>query len=291
MALLSVESLGQLSRLRIRSRGVFLGKFKGERLSLNRGVGIEFSDYRVYEIGDDLRYVDWKVYARLNRLFVKLFQAEEDLPIKILLDNSKSMGFGQPTKLMCAKQVAAALGYIGLGGLNRVSIYAFSDRMCPVVSPTYGKSQFSKMSKSLQAIDIAGKTDMGSCLTHFITHTRQSGVAVIISDFLDMKDYDPWIKQLVARGFDLTLIHLLADAEIEPQFSGEWRLEDSETGHCKEITINERTIAHYRQRLDIFCKHLRKFCVNRGANYVRITNQTTIEELIFQNLRGIGFFC
>ena len=118
MALLNVEFLRRIDRLRIRSRGVFRGEFKGERRSLNRGTGVEFADYRVYEIGDDLRYVDWNVYARLDRLFIKLFRAEEDLPINILLDNSKSMGFGQPTKLACAKQVAAALGYVGLAGLD-----------------------------------------------------------------------------------------------------------------------------------------------------------------------------
>ena len=289
MALLSVEFLRRIDRLRIRSQGVFRGKFRGERRSLNRGTGAEFADYRVYEIGDDLRYVDWNLYARLDRLFIKLFRAEEDLPINILIDNSKSMAFGKPTKLACAKQVAAALGYIGLAGLDRVSIDAFSDRMHPVVPPTYGKAQFPKVSGSLEAIDIAGETDLTRCLKHFITHTQQSSIAVIISDFLDMNDYEPGIKQLLACGFDLTLVHLLADAEIEPQLSGEWRLEDSETGHSKEITINGRTIAKYRQRLDIFCNSLRQFCVNRGANYVRITNQAAIEQFILQNLRRIGF--
>ena len=161
--------------------------------------------------------------------------------------------------------------------------------MHPVVPPTYGKAQFPKVSRSLEAIDITGETDLTRCLKHFITHARQSGVAVIISDFLDMNDYEPGIKQLLARGFDLTLIHLLAVAEIEPQLSGEWRLEDSETRHSKEITINERTIAQYRQRLDIFCNRLKQFCVNRGANYVRITSQTAIEQFILQNLRRIGF--
>lgn len=289
MALLSVEFLRRIDQLQIHSRSVFRGKFKGERRSINKGTGVEFSDYRVYEVGNDLRNVDWNVYARLDRLFIKLFRAEEDLPINILLDNSKSMDFGEPTKLSQAKQVAAALGYIGLTGFDRVSIHAFSDRSHPIIPPTYGKSQFPRMSKALEAIDVGGKTDVAACLKYLITHSRQAGAAVIISDFLDMNGYDSSLKQLLARKFDLTLIQILANAEIDPQLMGEWRLEDSETGDTKEITIDEGTHAQYKRRLDTFCNRLQQFCVNRGANYVRITNQTPIEQIILKDLQEIGF--
>jgi uncharacterized protein (DUF58 family) len=289
MTLLSVEFLRRIDRLRIHSRGVFRGKFKGERRSINQGTGVEFADYRVYEIGNDLRNVDWNVYARLDRLFIKLFRAEEDLPISILLDNSKSMDFGEPTKLAQAKQVAAALGYIGLTELDRVSIHAFSDRARPIVPLAYGKAQFSRMSKALEAVDVGGKTNLATCLRYLITHSRQAGATVIISDFLDINDYKSGLKQLLARKFDLTLIQILADAEIEPQLLGEWRLEDSETGDAKEITIDERTHTQYKQRLDTFCNQLRQFCVNRGANYVRITNHAAIEQVVLRDLQEIGF--
>ena len=289
MSLLTVEFLKQIDRLRIRSQGVFRGQFKGERRSLNRGAGVEFADYRVYEIGDDLRYVDWNIYARLGRLFIKLFRADEDLSISILLDNSKSMGFGAPTKLACAKQIAAALGYIGLANLDRVSIHTLSDRTHPIVAPTYGKAQFAKLSSALQEVDTAGKTDLTECLKRFSTYTSQAGVAVVISDFWDINGYEPGLKQLLGRGFDLTLIHLLSDQEMHPQISGEWRIEDSETGQAKEITVNERTVVHYRKRLEDFCNNLEQFCITRGANYVRISSRTPIEHLVLGDLRRIGF--
>ena len=289
MTLLSVEFLRQIDQLHIQSRGVFRGKYKGERRSTNKGSGVEFADYRVYEVGSDLRNVDWNVYARLDRLFVKLFRAEEDLPVSILLDNSKSMDFGEPTKLAQAKRIVAALGYIGLTGLDRVAVHAFSDRARPIVPPTYGKTQFSKMSKALEAVEVEGKTDVAACLKYLITHSRQAGAAVIISDFLDMSSYQSGLKQILARKFDLTLIQILADAEINPQLLGEWQLEDSETGDAKEITIDEETHVQYKQRLDSYCNRLRQFCVNRGANYVRITNQTPIEQIILRDLQEIGF--
>ena len=289
MALLSAEFLKRIDQLHIHSRGVFRGKFKGERRSTNKGSGVEFADYRVYEVGNDLRNVDWNVYARLDRLFIKLFRAEEDLPVNILLDNSKSMDFGEPTKFSQAKQIAATLGYIGLTGLDRVAVHVFSNRVHPIVPPTYGKSQFPRVSKALEAIDVGGKTDVAACLKYLITHSREAGAAVIISDFLDMNGYQSGLKQLLARKFDLTLIQILADAEINPQFLGEWRLEDSETGHAKEITIDEGTHVQYKRRLDSYCNRLQQFCVNRGVNYVRITNQTPVEQIILRDLQEIGF--
>ena len=289
MTLVSAEFLRRIDRLRIHSRGVFRGKFKGERRSANKGSGVEFADYRAYEIGNDLRNVDWNVYARLDRLFIKLFRAEEDLPISILLDSSASMDFGEPTKLTQAKRVAAALSYIGLTGLDRVSIHAFSDIARPIVPPAYGKSQFARLSKALEAVNARGKTDLARSLRYLTAHSRQTGAVIIISDFLDIKGYEPALKQLLARKFDLTLIQILAETEIDPQIVGEWRLEDSETGAAKEITINEGTHAQYKQRLDSFCNRLRQFCVNRGANYVRITNRDAVDQIVLRDLQQIGF--
>lgn len=289
MPLLSVEFLKRIDQLQIHSRGVFRGKFKGERRSINKGSGVEFADYRVYEVGSDLRNVDWNVYARLDRLFIKLFRTEEDLPVSILLDNSKSMDFGKPTKLSQAKQVAAALAYIGLTGLDRVAIHAFSNRAHPIVPPTYGKSQFPRVSNAIDAVDVGGKTDVAACLKYLTMNSRQSGAAVIISDFLDLNGYKSGLQQLLARKFELTLIHILSDAEINPQLLGEWRLEDSESRDAKEITIDEGTHVQYKRRLDNYCNRLRQFCVNRGASYVRITNQTPVEQIILRDLHQVGF--
>jgi uncharacterized protein (DUF58 family) len=287
--MLAAEFLKKIDRLHIRSQHVFRGKFKGERRSLNRGAGVEFADYRAYEPGDDPRYVDWNVYARLDRLFIKLFSAEEDLPIFILIDNSKSMDFGEPTKLTCAKRMAAALSYIGLASFDRVSVYTISNQLTPVTSPMYGKAQFPRLLQAIEGVASAGETHLTLGLRRFVSRARQKGVVIIISDFLDVNGYATGIKQLLSRAFDLAVIHLLSAEEIHPQISGELRLTDAETGQAKEITVNEQTLAGYKMRLDAFCENLKRFCLNRSIHYIRITNKDSIEQFILKDLRRSGF--
>lgn len=289
MPLLDPKFLKQITRLHIRSENVFRGKFKGERRSLNRGASVEFADYRTYELGDDLRYIDWNVYARLDRLFLKLFNAEEDLPVFILIDNSTSMDFGHPTKLECAKRIAAALSYISLISFDRVSVYTFSDQLKPIVSLMYGKAQFPKVSQAIEGIAGSGETHLTACLQRFVTETKGAGVGIIISDFWDIDGYETGVKQLLARNLDLTLIHLLSDEEMHPQLSGELQLADAETGQSKEITVNEGAIAGYSERLNAFCENLRRHCLNRGVTYIRMNHQTPIEQFVLRDLRRSGF--
>ena len=289
MALLDAKFLKQIARLHIHSEDVFRGQLKGERRSLNRGASVEFADYRTYELGDDLRHIDWNVYARLDRLFLKLFNAEEDLPIHILIDNSSSMDFGQPTKLACAKRIAAALSYIGLISWDRVSVYTFSDQLKSIVSLVYGKSQFPKLSQAIEEIAGRGKTHLTTCLQRFGTEIKGTGVGIIISDFWDMDGYETGIKQLLSRGFDLTLIHLLSDEEMRPRLSGELQLVDAETGQSKEITVNEGALVSYTERLNAFCEKLKRYCLNRGATYIRMNHQIPIEKFILHDLRRHGF--
>ncbi len=289
MSLLDPKFLKQMDRLQIRSENVFRGKFKGERRSLNRGASVEFADYRTYELGDDLRHIDWNVYARLDRLFLKLFNAEEDLPIFILIDNSMSMDFGQPTKLECAKRIAAALSYIGLISFDRVSVYTFSDQLTPIVSLTYGKAQFPKLSQAIEEIAGGGETHLTTCLQRFVNETKGAGVGIIISDFWDMDGYETGVKQLLSRSFDLTLIHLLSDEEMHPRLSGELQLADAETGQSKEITVNEQALMSYTERLNTFCENLKRYCLNRGVTYIRMNHQTPTEQFILRDLRRSGF--
>ena len=289
MPLLDPKFLKQIARLQIHSENVFRGKFKGERRSLNRGASIEFADYRTYELGDDLRHIDWNVYARLDRLFLKLFNAEEDLPIFILIDNSLSMDFGHPTKLERAKRIAAALSYIGLISFDRVSVYTFSDQLKSIVSLMYGKAQFPKVSQAIEGIAEGGETHLTTCLQRFLTETKGHGVGIIISDFWNMDGYETGVKQLLSRNFDLTLIHLLREEEVYPRLSGELQLADAETGQAKEITVNEQALIGYTKRLHIFCENLKRYCLNHGVTYVRVNHQTPIEQFILRDLRRSGF--
>ncbi len=287
--MLSPEFLTKLEPFRIHCQQPFRGKFRGDRRSLNRGTGVEFADYRLYEHGDDLRYLDWNVYARLEKLFIKLFQADEELAISILIDTSRSMEFGDPTKLAYAKQIAAALGYIALANSDRVALYTLADRLFAALPPTYGKSQYLRFQKALAAVELGRATHLSECLTHFATSQPQAGVVIILSDFLDSAGYAKGINSLLGRGFVLILIHIQCLEEIDPPPHGEWRLEDAETGETKEITINEETIAHYRNRHKVFCEDLRGFCTKRGIGYVCISTDVSFESVILRDMQRAGF--
>ena len=287
--MLTPQFLKQLQPLYIRSKRSFRGKFRGERRSLNRGTGLEFADYRVYEPGDALRHVDWNVYARLDKLFIKLFQADEELPLALLIDNSRSMDFGNPTKLTCAKQIAAAVGYIALAHADSVAIYTCAERLLSTLPPTSGKSQFSRLTKALTAIETHGQTRLTECLKHFPTYQPHPSMAVILSDFLDPEGYTTGFKLLAGRGFSLTAIHLMSPEEIEPPPPGDWQLEDAETGETKAITINEETLAQYRNQHQAFCDNLQRFCTTQGIGYARMKSDTPVEPFILQELHKAGF--
>src|ERR1700747_1202172 len=154
--LLAPDFLARLEQLELVSRKIFLGRIKGERRSKRKGQSVEFADYRNYVVGDDLRFLDWNLYARLDKLFLRLFLEEEDLHFYLLIDNSLSMGFGSPTKLHYAKQVAAALGFIGLVNLDRVVIEAFNDRLTQTMPAARGRRSLWRMLDFLQKNEPAG---------------------------------------------------------------------------------------------------------------------------------------
>src|SRR5437588_8202963 len=162
--LLDPEFLARLEQLELVSRKIFLGRMKGERRSKRKGQSVEFADYRNYVVGDDLRFLDWNLYARLDRLFLRLFLEEEDLHVYLLIDNSLSMSFGSPTKLHYAKQVAAALGFIGLVNLDRVVVEAFNDRLVQSLPPLRGRRSMWRLMEFLQKLEPAGPSDLAKSL-------------------------------------------------------------------------------------------------------------------------------
>ena len=294
--LLTPQFLKQLDPFYIRSKQAFHGKFRGERRSLNRGPGMEFADYRVYEPGDDLRYVDWNIYARLDRLFIKLFHTDEALPLVLLIDNSHSMEFGSPTKLTCAKQIAAALGYIALAHADSVTIYTCAERLSPVLPPTTSRSRFSRLTRALNAITASGQTRLMECLKQLQVYQRRAGTVVILSDFLDPKGYADGFKLLSGGGFSLTAIHLISPEEMDPQAhseniptDGDWLVEDAETGETRAITINAETLAQYKDQQQAFCDNLRRFCTDQGVDYAQLRSDTPVESFVLQALHSVGF--
>src|SRR5579859_7103556 len=197
--LLDPKFLAQLEQLELVSRKIFLGRMKGERRSKRKGQSVEFADYRNYVVGDDLRFLDWSLYARLDRLFIRLFMEEEDLHFYILIDNSLSMDFGTPTKLHYARQVAAALAFIGLVNMDRVVIEAFNERLTQSLPAVRGRRSLFRVLDFLQKLEPAGPSNLRQALRTFTIKCSGKGIVVVLGDFMDKGGYEEALRYLVAR--------------------------------------------------------------------------------------------
>ncbi|MFL5342583.1 MAG: DUF58 domain-containing protein [Gemmataceae bacterium] len=286
--LLDAQFLHRLEQLEIVSRKIFVGKTKGERLSRRKGQSVEFADYRNYVVGDDLRFLDWNLYGRLDRLFIRLFLEEEDLHFYILIDNSLSMSFGEPTKLHYARQVAAALGFIGLVNLDRVVVEAFNDRLVQSLPPLRGRRSMWRMMDFLQKLEPAGPSNLARALRTFSLKSSGKGVVVLISDFMDKGGYEEALRYLVARQLDIYVLHVLSHEEIEPAVVGDLKLVDIEDDDVAEITVSAALLNRYKKNLAAYRASLAEFCSRRGVTYLFTSNQVPFERLVFTYLRQRG---
>jgi uncharacterized protein (DUF58 family) len=286
-SLLEPEFLRKLEQLAIVSKRAFSGQLKGEKRSTKRGTSIEFADYRDYSHGDDLRRIDWNTYARLDRLFLKLFMEEEDLHVYLLLDASRSMDFGRPKKLDYARRVAAALGYIGLTNYDRVGAAIFSERLRGRLAPVRGRAQSFSLFDFLQQAQPDGQTSFARSLREYALRTRRPGVAIVISDFFN-NDYEEGLKSLLARRFQITLVQVMDDTELHPDLLGDLKLVDSETGEEREISVSPGLLRDYQAAVDRFCGDLQGFCRHYGLDYIRTSTSTPFEDLVLKYLRRVG---
>jgi uncharacterized protein (DUF58 family) len=285
--LLSADFLTQLERLTLLSRRSFRGRVKGERRSPRKGISVEFSDYRQYGVGDDLRYVDWNVYARLDRLYLKLFVDEEDLCLHLLVDGSASMGFGAPSKLEHAARLAGALGFVGLVGLVRVGVGVVRDRMAEGFTPARGRSQALPLMDFLGRLRAGGATSLNDGLATYALRSREAGLAVLISDLMDPAGYERGLKALLERRFDVHVIHVLAADEMNPAFGGDLRLLDAETDELRDLTLDGEALRGYHQRLREFLERAEQFCRNNEIAYHRVVTETPVEEFMLRQLKGL----
>jgi uncharacterized protein (DUF58 family) len=285
--LLAPEFLRKLERLSLVAKRSFRGQLKGEKRSPRRGSSVEFADYRDYTPGDDLRRVDWNTYARLERLFLKLFMEEEDLHVYLLVDSSRSMGFGEPSKLAYACRVAAALGYVGLTGEDRVGAALFAERPRAYFRPARGRGQVMPLFRFLEGAQPEGETVFGASLREIALRTRRPGIAVVISDGFG-SDLEEGLKALLYRKFQVTLLHVLAPEEIDPPLVGDLKLIDAETGETREITVSVGLLRDYRRAVENFCARAQGFCHRYGADYLRAATETPFEDLILTALRRSG---
>src|SRR5947209_4315318 len=247
--LLDPQFLARLEQLELVSRKIFLGRIKGERRSKRKGQSVEFADYRNYVVGDDLRFLDWNLLARLDRLFIRLFLEEEDLHVYLLLDNSLSMDFGTPTKLHYARQVAAALGFIGLVNMDRVVLHVFNDRLTQQSPAFRGRRSLWQMLGFLQKVEPAGPSDLRRALKTFSLKCTGKGIVILLSDFMDKGGYEEALRYLIARQLDIYAIQILSQEEIAPEIVGDLKLVDVEDDDVTEITVSGPLLKKYKQNL------------------------------------------
>jgi uncharacterized protein (DUF58 family) len=286
--LLDPQFLARLEQLELVSRKIFLGRMKGERRSKRKGQSVEFADYRNYVIGDDLRHLDWNLFARLDRLFIRLFMEEEDLHVYLLIDNSLSMDFGTPTKLHYAKQVAAALGFIGLVSMDRVVVEAFNDRLTQSMPAARGRRSLWRVMDFLQKLEPAGPSDLRRALRSFSLKCSGKGIVVVLSDFMDKGGYAEAMRYLIARQLDIYVIQILSQEEIEPEIVGDLRLVDIEDDDVAEITVSGPLLKRYKQNLAAYRAALYEFCTRRGVACLFTSTQVPFDRLVFSYLRQRG---
>lgn len=283
------QFLSNLQRLSIAVKRPFKGALKGEKRSPKRGTSIEFADYREYVPGDDFRYIDWVLYGRLDRLYLRLFEEEEDLFLYILLDESLSMSFGYPSKFETGQRLAAALAYIALTSLNRVQVCTFSHRLTHRFGPKRGKSSIYPLFDFLAAREPMGPSDLGRSLREFNVTTRRKGVLVVISDFLFQEGYKDALAPIVGRGFDIGCLQVMDTAEVDPGMEGDLLLLDSETGEQREVTMSPAAVRRYRERVSAHNADLRDWCFRHRANYTLVTTDMDFRDVVMRYLRLQGF--
>ena len=285
--LLSPELLARLERMELVSRKVFRGRMKGERKSKRKGQSVEFHDFRNYVAGDDLRLIDWNLYARLDQLFLKLFQEEEDLHVYVLIDASESMNFGDPNKLTVAKQLGAALGYVGLCRADRVSVQALGPpgRRAPVLR---GRASLWKMLQYLDSFDSGHNVSLSDGIKEFSIRNTGTGVVVLLSDLMDKQGYESALRMLVGRRMDVFVMHVLSPEEIDPPLRGDRRLIDVEDGDSAEITVNAYAIEKYKETVRSFIGGIKSFCSRRSISYIPVRTETSVETIVTKYLRERG---
>src|SRR5437762_3488047 len=250
--LLTSEFMARLDQLDVMSRKLLAGKLKGERRSKRRGQSVEFADYRNYVVGDDLRFIDWNVYGRLDRLFLKLFLEEEDLSVYVLLDVSKSCDYGDPNKALYLKKVAASLGYIGLVNYNRVNVIAMADGVVAETGAMRGRRRVAPMLDFIGKLEPTGASNFTESCRRFALQHRQKGVCVVLSDFFVKEGFESGLRYVAGGKYDLFAVQVLSPQEINPELQGDLKLRDMEDGDMAEVSITQPLMKQYKANLNAF---------------------------------------
>ena len=277
------DFLKKLEYLHVVSRRAFVGQSRADRLAPKRGRGLEFADHRAYSAGDDFRHIDWKAYQRLGRLLLRLFDEEQDLPIYLFIDSSRSMA--EPAKFDQARRIAAALCYIGLAHLDRVTLLPFDVKLGDETQPGRGKGRIFRVFELLEQLETAGPTDLREAFKKFGSRTRQRGLAVVISDFLDPQGFEPGLKMLASMGHDVFVVHIASEKDRDPGALGDVRFVDAETGELRDVDVTPGLADAYGSAWSAHQVELERFCGRYHLGYVRADAERSFEQIILKTFR------
>jgi uncharacterized protein (DUF58 family) len=269
------------------SRRIYRGDTRGAHASLRRGTSLDFADYRTYQPGDDFRSIDWSIFSRLDKLFVRLYAEEEDLTVHVLLDASASMSYGTPAKIDYARRLAAALAYVGIGSLDRVGVTTFAAGLGGALAPRRGRAQLFHLLEYMSRIRAAGGTDISRSLEDYALRSRNPGLAIVITDLLDesFQGYRRGLRALLFREFEVVLVHVLDREEIAPREEGALRLMDMETGRELAVAVDKPMRAAYWRRITEFFGGVEEFCLRNRIEYLRTATIVPFEEVVLKYLR------
>ncbi|MCX5688287.1 MAG: DUF58 domain-containing protein, partial [Planctomycetota bacterium] len=268
--ILPSDLAARVGPLDVTSRKVFFGKLKGERRSKKRGESVEFADHRPYVMGDDLRHIDWNIFARLDNLFMKLFLEEEDLSLHIVIDASASSDTGGAhNKFVFMQRAAMAMGYVGLVNLNRVAVTAMGEGeggIAGSLKDLRGRRRTRELATFLCGLEPGGSFSFREAAERILLSRRGKGIMLVFSDFFFKDGFEQGLRLLVGRGYDVFAIQVLSPQEIDPPLTGDLRLKDVEDADLAEITVSAPLLKRYKANLEAYCSHLQSFCAQRAMN-------------------------
>lgn len=294
MPLFDESTLRKLDQLMLVASRVRAGVMKGDRRSTKRGTSIEFADYRNYVRGDDLRRIDWNVFARLEKPFIKLLEEEEDLAVHVLLDVSQSMSWAAQAgddsagKYTYARQLAAALGYIALAAGDRLTLapLAGSDLAGQPFGPVRGRGHTMRLLAWLEGLPSGGETDLDAALTSYARRARRPGLCLVITDLFSPSGYQGGITALQGRGYEVAVLHLMTPDELDPQLAGDLRLLDSETGTPQDVSLDGGLRRLYRERVQAWRDEQAAWCQRRDVHFVPVNTDVPWTQLVLSQLRA-----
>jgi len=286
--LLTESFLRQLELLTLVPRGRAHGQLKGMHRSRRTGAGMVFADYRPYSEGDDIRNIDWGIYLRMDRLILRLFEEEADLPVYIFLDTSVSMDHGEPPKLDYAKRVASALAYVALLNHDRVNLVTYADGLREMLPTRRGKNQAPQVFNFLERMQAKGRTSLFAALRRYFGAPRTRGMVVLVSDFLDPDGTEAALTVLRRFRHDVVLLHVMSPQERDPQLPEEVVLVDAEEGTFSELEITPALLAAYRETFEKHAGEVEAYCRKYGWGYVRALTEVPFEDLVLKGLREEG---